>query len=507
MHLVKKISKLSALFLFCGINLFSQDTHTTVLGITSVNDQYEALRLDAPLSVMNGTSTIATHYTVTSCGLDYNSTSVRLCKRGGSPAGTTQPATFSVTGIPNCAVIVKAFFYTGGSGGGPTINLSFTNPALTNSVYPMVNSGYTPTDKWGGYGGTWTRRADVTNLVTGNGNYIISGIPTGAPDDPDGGTLVILYQDITQTFTGHMVLADGTMAAGGSGNLNALIGGFNVCANPTLTNHFIICGDFQSLGPYNLRFNSLVNNSVYPGAGQSFYAYLPFTGAAVTAGQTTANYGLNNATGDAFSFYVAGLYYRTACSVCTATVCVVLPIELISFDATCSNSIVDFNWETSTEKNNKSFSVLRSEDGINFEEIAKIKGSGNSSVKKKYNFKYNGAEAGKTYYYRLSQTDFNNKTTDVGKTAFTLCSKKNLVVETFPNPGGNEINIVSENDLTNVSVAVLNSFGQQIKTLSNVNLVKNQRFTIDVSDISNGCYQLIISGSETLIHKKVLLNK
>ncbi len=507
MYLFRNFNKLIALFLFCSINLFSQDIHTTVLGVTNIDDKYESLRTDPPLSIMNGTNTLGTHYTVTACGLDFNSTSVRLCKRGGSPAGANQPATFAVTGIPACAIIVSAFFYTGGSGGGPTINLSFTNPLLTNSVYPMVNSGYTPTDKWGGYAGTWTRRADVTNLITGNGNYIISGIPTGAPNDPDGGTLVILYSDITQTFTGHMVLADGTMAAGGNGNLNALIGGFNVCANPTTTRHFIICGDFQSLGPYNLRFNSLVNNSVYPGAGQSFYAYLPFTGANVTAGQTTANYGLNNATGDAFSFYVAGLYYQTNCSVCTSSICVPLPVELTSFDAVCDNDKIDFSWETASEKNNKSFSLFRSQDGINFEEIAKIKGSGNSSVKKKYNYKYTGAESGKTYYYRLRQTDFNNEVKDAGKIIYTICAKKNYVLETFPNPTGNEINIVSENDLKDVNLVILNSFGQQVKVINNVSLVKNERFTIDMSEVTNGCYQLIITGNEIQIHKKILLNK
>ena len=166
MNLLNHLNKLTAIFLICSANLFSQNGNTNVLGVTSIPNQDSHIKSGDLLSVMNGTSTVQTHYTITACGLDFVTTSVRLCKRGGAPAGVTQPATFSVTGIPACATIVRAFFYTGGSGGGPTINLSFTNPLLTNSVFPMVNSGYTPTDKWGGYAGTWTRRADVTALIS-----------------------------------------------------------------------------------------------------------------------------------------------------------------------------------------------------------------------------------------------------------------------------------------------------------------------------------------------------
>lgn len=268
------------------------------------------------LSVQNGTNTIQTSYTVSGCGLDFVQTSVRLCQRGGSPIGTAQPATFNISGLPTCCTIEKAFFYTGGSGPGPTMSLSFTNPLGGNGLFPMVANGFSTTDKWGGYGGTWCRRADVTSLITGNGNYVISGIPTGSPNDPDGGTLIIIYSDNSQSFTGSMVLADGCQASGGGGNLTSNISGFSVCANPTLTRHFILAGDLQSIGPYNILYNSATTSFVYPAAGQQFYAYLPFTGSPVTAGQTTATYGINNTGGDAFALYVAGLYYRTTCNTC-----------------------------------------------------------------------------------------------------------------------------------------------------------------------------------------------
>ena len=198
---------------------------------------------------------------------------------------------------------------------------------------------------------------------------------------------------------------------------------------------------------------------------------------------------------------------RSTCSVCTATACVVLPIELVSFGATCAANTINLTWKTASEKNNKSFSLLKSEDGINFEEIGKLAGSGNSVSEKKYNYKDDGVEQGRTYYYRLKQTDFNKTETYVGKTVYALCSKKNYVLETFPNPSSNEIYLVSEKDLNNIDITILDGLGQKIKIINNVNLIKNERFTIDVRDVTNGCYQLIISGNETLIQKKIVTYK
>ena len=479
-------------------DLFSQNVSTAILGISSsANDQEIHNKLNGGLSVMDGTNTIGTHYTVTACGLDFNATSVRLCKRGGAPAGTTQPATFSVTGLPACFFVQKAFFYTGGSGSGPTINLSFTNPLLTNSVFPMVNSGYTPTDKWGGYAGTWTRRADVTALITGNGNYVISGIPTGSPNDPDGGTLVIVYSDNTQTFTGSMVMADGTMAAGGSGNLNSVISGFNVCANPTLTKHYVIAGDFQSIGVYNLRYNSLVNNFVYPSAGQSFYAYLPFTGAAVTAGQTTANYGLNNSSADAFSFYACALYYQTTCLACPGGTCVVLPIELLSFGAKCNSGKVDLNWETATETNNDRFTIERSTDGINYETIGTVKAGGNSKQKLSYSFA-DAKPLKVTSYYLLKQTDYNGEAKPV-KVAVTSCNRI-AEFDIYPNPSSGTFKMVGAGENSEIIIAdVLGKIIYEGRVMGDTEL--------DLSAQKNGIYFVKVISEGAAVLKKIVINK
>ena len=61
-----------------------------------------------------------------------------------------------------------------------------------------------------------------------------------------------------------------------------------------------------------------------------------------------------------------------------------LPIELTHFSAKFNGSSVTLNWNTASEINNDYFSVLRSGNGLNFEEINTIKGAGNSLVSLNY---------------------------------------------------------------------------------------------------------------------------
>lgn len=63
--------------------------------------------------------------------------------------------------------------------------------------------------------------------------------------------------------------------------------------------------------------------------------------------------------------------------------CTPLPVELISFSGEQKNSYNQINWSTITENNNNFFILEKSYDAINFEEISKINGFGNSNDIKK----------------------------------------------------------------------------------------------------------------------------
>lgn len=85
-----------------------------------------------------------------------------------------------------------------------------------------------------------------------------------------------------------------------------------------------------------------------------------------------------------------------------------LPIELLTFTVTMEVDKVVITWTTATEINNDFFTVERTLDGINFEEVLEMPGSGNSFEPLIYNG-YDEYPLPGTSYYRLKQTDYDGQ--------------------------------------------------------------------------------------------------
>ncbi|MFN0202461.1 MAG: hypothetical protein ACKVTZ_13130, partial [Bacteroidia bacterium] len=85
------------------------------------------------------------------------------------------------------------------------------------------------------------------------------------------------------------------------------------------------------------------------------------------------------------------------------------PVEFTSVNAQIvDNQEVMITWETASEKNNDYFEVEHSVDARSFSPIGQVKGAGNSTTLQKYEYKYNEASFGLSYY-RIKQVDFDGK--------------------------------------------------------------------------------------------------
>lgn len=87
--------------------------------------------------------------------------------------------------------------------------------------------------------------------------------------------------------------------------------------------------------------------------------------------------------------------------------CVVLPIEIVSFEVSKNEDYNTLTWVTATETNNDYFTLERSIDGFNWAEIAAVDGSGTVSTPSFYEYKDYEFTKDAVNYYRLKQTDFN----------------------------------------------------------------------------------------------------
>src|SRR5690606_16141183 len=82
-----------------------------------------------------------------------------------------------------------------------------------------------------------------------------------------------------------------------------------------------------------------------------------------------------------------------------------LPVQLLDFNARAEDSEVHLTWTTLTEINNDYFTIERSADGKDWEELVAVPGSGNTNTVRRYSWDDRKPLLGRSYY-RLKQTDF-----------------------------------------------------------------------------------------------------
>ncbi|MFW5706980.1 MAG: T9SS type A sorting domain-containing protein, partial [Bacteroidota bacterium] len=139
-----------------------------------------------------------------------------------------------------------------------------------------------------------------------------------------------------------------------------------------------------------------------------------------------------------------------------------LPIELVSFTATCAEDAILVQWTTATETNNSHFLLERAYSDGSFELIAHIEGGGNTSQLTEYMYNDQPANDGSVIYYRLSQYDFDGQYEVFAPIALE-CS--NVLseggVNVFPNPASSYVTLETISPLQTQAIA-------EIYTLSGV---------------------------------------
>lgn len=109
-----------------------------------------------------------------------------------------------------------------------------------------------------------------------------------------------------------------------------------------------------------------------------------------------------------------------------------LPVELLYFRAQVDEDVVNVNWETASENGNHYFTVERSTDGITFESLGQVSGSGTTSESHAYLFQDTQPLQGMAYY-RLKQTDLDGEET-YSATIPVEYNQQKPVLMLYPNP-------------------------------------------------------------------------
>ena len=165
-----------------------------------------------------------------------------------------------------------------------------------------------------------------------------------------------------------------------------------------------------------------------------------------------------------------------------ANLCILLPVELISFTAENDQDNVLLKWTTASEKNNNYFSIEKSMNGVDFYKIGEIQGGGYSNSILNYYFVDEHPVSGLNYY-RLKQIDFDEQYS-YSRVEVINYLEENLSLICYPNPFNNELNIFGTKEMGSVILFDLN--GRELMR----NQTGNGATLLNTSEISGGTYLL-----------------
>jgi hypothetical protein len=188
-----------------------------------------------------------------------------------------------------------------------------------------------------------------------------------------------------------------------------------------------------------------------------------------------------------------------------------LPVTYAYFKGNKVENGVQLNWATASEFNAAHFVIERSFDGINFEQLTKVKAAGNSVKTSLYAFLDDQVFGSRKsiIYYRLNQVDIDGKNEYSPMIIINLDEEKDILVQTIqPNPFANELSLTySSNKEVSLKIELINLNGQvlvskQIRTEAGM-----QRINLDEAmNIPSGLYFMKLEyNGHSEIHKIVKL--
>jgi hypothetical protein len=187
---------------------------------------------------------------------------------------------------------------------------------------------------------------------------------------------------------------------------------------------------------------------------------------------------------------------------------VVLPLELLSFDAKAGKNAIDLRWKTAKEENFRGFNIERSLDGkkytsIGFEAGKNVKGAD-------YTFTDRNVVNGQVYYYRLRMVDNDgrNSVSDIRSAVLQGAVVASTGVNIYPNPTTGDVNLdfILDTD-THTMVDVFDVTGKNV--LHKEVEAKRDRniISLEMLNMASGVYAVRINMGGKIINKLVKVAK
>ncbi|MGB4971514.1 MAG: T9SS type A sorting domain-containing protein, partial [Cyclobacteriaceae bacterium] len=178
-----------------------------------------------------------------------------------------------------------------------------------------------------------------------------------------------------------------------------------------------------------------------------------------------------------------------------------LPIELIEFTAESLGERVLLGWVTASELNNDFFTVERSKNAEEWQEVSKLAGAGTSQKTNKYSLLDYQPLSGASYY-RVKQTDYDGSFSYSEIRLVKLSETYQFRV--FPNPSQGLFSIEGLSEGGTYDARVFNSIGQ----LVNASIEKTgNNLVADLSSFPDGIYFIQVAKGTMLQSLRLIKRK
>ncbi len=182
---------------------------------------------------------------------------------------------------------------------------------------------------------------------------------------------------------------------------------------------------------------------------------------------------------------------------------VILPVNLLNFNATLSNNTALLNWSASDMKDFSHFALEKSNDGKKFSEAAVFF---TNNTEEEFQFKDKlHTNTSEYVFYRLKMIDKDgNFTYSSTKMIRIFTTEKNITVRSFPNPVMNQLNVAIPQEWQNakVSFEIYNQQGLRVMQVNNSKTSQIQE--INVQQMGSGIYILKVSNGKESITTQIV---
>jgi hypothetical protein len=174
-----------------------------------------------------------------------------------------------------------------------------------------------------------------------------------------------------------------------------------------------------------------------------------------------------------------------------------LPVKINSLQHICENNSMKLFWSTENELNNDYFTIEKSNDGVAFTELAKVKGSGTTTIEQHYSFIDELKNEGNSYY-QLFQTDYNGDKKWVAM-EIANCNDINGLINVFPNPNNGQF--VISGIQPDMIISIIDVLGRTIYQVTSNE--KNQE--IYLHNLPSGFYTVKCENKSQFYSRKIVV--